>query len=103
MRGSLAVSCVLVLATAVAAEGAWVLWSQDRSVSPQPAARPWQSRVSYANDLECTRSLDEREALARRLHFTVLRHSPTELFLMEETGRHGADWLCLPDTVDPGK
>ena len=104
MRGWLVVPWALALMIAtVPAEGAWVLWSQDRAGSPQPGARLWQLRVNYASDHECTGSLDQREELARRLHFTVLRHSPTELFLMEETGQHGATWLCLPDTVDPGK
>ena len=91
--------CLLALATSASADCAWVLWIQ--SVGLSAPSREWVVQAALQTHSDCSKKLDEREALARKQGdwSAIERNAPTDLFL--SAGMSITSWKCLPDTVDP--
>lgn len=108
VKSLLALLSLLTLATSASAECAWVLWSQPYTKAPEGvmalgiASGRWGLHSAYPSVAECAAAIDSRAALARKSRWTVLREATTRVLMldMEET-REGAEWQCLPDTLDP--
>ncbi len=104
-----AISGVLTLAGPVAAECAWVLWSQIHD--PRPG--PWQLQTAYPNVGACAKALDQREKEGRKAVYVTEsgekmkglanRRAETDLYLRygPDESAGGIAWQCFPDTVDP--
>ncbi len=106
-RGSVGMLCLLLFAASASAECGWILWSQPYTRSSGASAGlgiasgRYALHSAYPSVAECTQAIDHRDALARKNRYSVVRDASTKLFVMEETGQEGAEWQCLPDTVDP--
>jgi len=108
---------LLILATSVSAECAWVLWEKVTSYRPDEGGpgsgtatlTPSYGFVSAATCEGASRGasnaivkfLEDGTHDARVRSFKRFEPSSTILVQYENGARRVMDWLCFPDTVDP--
>jgi len=85
--------CLLTLATAASAEGAWTLWMMG-------ASSPWDSIGTFSTRDLCMEALHQQAQAVEKLGLKVTEDVPGGSFVAT-----GADQdvrgQCLPDTDDP--
>src|SRR5438045_1502889 len=111
LAGGASLGIVLLLLASVspaAAECAWVLWVESRSVAgPLRGKTEWTIKQAVDTRAECVSGLDIiekewREKITPDSRHGLMRFNDTQFTLLPLPGGYWhTEYRCLPDSIDP--